>query len=146
MMHSAYSAHPTHSRPPRNPRQVGSVNINSEVTVSIGRILGFVALGMAIGYFLMVLLDLDESDRSKKKLRTPMDDSLNFAAKPPAGKKVSVNGTLTKRFADMSRFDQDFVQAGSVLMQTMCPRASGFLLAALEDFKTDQNEDGEDDL
>jgi len=119
------------------------VNINSEVTVSIGRILGFVALGMAIGYFLMVLLDLDESDRSKKKLRTPMDDSLNFAAKP-AGKTVSVNGTLTKRFADMSRFDQDFVQAGSVLMQAVCPRASGFLLAALEDFKTDNNEDGED--
>jgi hypothetical protein len=36
------------------------------------------------------------------------------------------------------------VQAGSVLMQAVCPRASGFLLAALEDFKTDNNEDGED--
>ena len=139
--------HPGTSHP-RGPRHVRQVNLNSEVTVSIGRILGFVALGMAIGYFLMVLLDLDESDRSKKKLRGPPvtepreDASLNFTVKPA---KATVNGTLTKRFADMSRLDQDFVQAGSVLMQTMCPRASGFLLAALEDFKQeDEDQDFED--
>lgn len=105
--------------------------------ISLTHLLGYVALGMALAYFVMVLLDLDESDREKKKRTPPSLNGMSNTSLPPPVTPVTpltAKTAVATRFGALSALDQNFVNAGTSLMQVLCPRASGFLMAALEDY------------
>lgn len=104
-------------------------DVRQQQPISFANFIGLVALAVALGYFFMVMLELDMQDARKKRAALPvhMNDGHVAFATP-----IEV---ADRKFASMSQLDQHCVQVGTHLMQGFCPRTTGFIAAAMEDFQ-----------
>jgi len=107
--------------------------------MSFAQMAGIVALAFALGYFFMVMLELDMQDARKKRAALPFNMSEGRV------EFVTPSEVATRKFSSMSQVDQHCVTVGTGFMQAICPRTTGFVAAAMEDFQR-IGKDEDDDL